>query len=398
MDATEKLVRALSKPDTILFIGAGISRSAGLPGWVELLESFCDYCEGCGKDVEVARTMIEANQFADAAAYITECLDTDEYAEFFRTHDQFHNAAPQPIHHKIMAFGLSCYVTTNYDTLIEDSFAEANPGLSIEVVTNDNTQQLARIRNSSAQNFVYKYHGDINHAGTIVLSSTDYSRVMHEHRIVGATLSGLFASRNVVMLGVGLSDPDLDYILGELNAIYEGNVDTIVSINPNIDDKHKAVIKKTRNIDVVSYAAIDGDHSELDELLDDLLLRVKEFKDSSDPKTAVATHPPEPLSDAIVSQRIDRVSPEDGEDRRIILSAAFWLPPHGADGLFGMTTRIKATLSRESYTRNLEWLVQENFVRISAGLIFPVDKELVEAVAVQRIDDAEILLEGMNDD
>ena len=70
MDVTEKLVRALGKPDTVLFIGSGVSCSAGLPDWRSLLVSLSEYCAEIGKEVAEANELIKQNKFDDAADYL----------------------------------------------------------------------------------------------------------------------------------------------------------------------------------------------------------------------------------------------------------------------------------------------------------------------------------------
>ena len=67
MPAVDALVKALSRSDTILFIGSGVSLHAGLPTWKELITSLSDYSNGIGKDVDGANAAIEHGDYEDAA-------------------------------------------------------------------------------------------------------------------------------------------------------------------------------------------------------------------------------------------------------------------------------------------------------------------------------------------
>ncbi len=401
MDVTEKLVRALGKPDTVLFIGSGVSCSAGLPNWPDLLESYSTFCVGIGKDVAGANDHIRRGNLSEAASYLDAQLNPCERTQFFDQQKSLQDAQPGTLHDRIMAFGLTCFITTNYDELIEKSFAQANPGESLDVVTNDDKQLLARIQSNSAQNFVYKYHGDVSDTESIVLTSISYARIMHTLPIVSDTISTLLKSRSVVMLGMGLQDPDLDFILEQLTQRYGGTIENIFSINPNVDDIERGVIKNSKSIDVISYPSSNGDHSALEDVLASIYKKVSDMKEESEPRTSLSAEENQvhrEFTPENISERIDLIAPDDALLRRKILSACHWNPLNSRDGLFEAVEKLKPDVDSESFERNYKWLAHEGILRFSSGIVFPVDKDFISAVAAQYMGDAEILLAGADDE
>lgn len=401
MDLTERLAKALGKPDTVLFLGSGVSCSVGLPSWPKLLEAFSSYCAGIGKNVSAANNHIDKGNLDKAADCLDLQLQPEERKRFFDQQKIFRGAQPGTLHDRIMAFGLTCFITTNYDALIEKAFTRANPGVSLDVVTNDDVRLLARIPSSSARNFVYKYHGDIADTESIVLTSFRYAEILHSKPIVGQTITTLLHSRSVVMLGMGLQDPDLDFFLEQLTQIYGGMIGDIFSINPDVDDIERDRIKKSKSIDVISYPTSGDDHSALEELLASLYEKVSDMKEESKPKTvtdAEADQVHHEFSPEEISERIDLITPDDALIRRKILSACHWIPPSSCDGLLNAVKKLRPDVTAESFERNYNWLVHEGILRLSSGIVFPLDKDLVAAVAAQYIGDAEILLAGVNDE
>lgn len=398
MDPIDKLIKALSKPDTILFIGSGVSSDADLPNWGNLLTLFSEYCENLNKGVELtaANDAINNERYEFAAGLLDDQITTTERVEFFQSLEVFKNAVPQKIHKLILSFGLDCYITTNYDTLIEDAINQEYPEKNIDIVLSSDIKKLAHIQTNSATNFVYKFHGDINNPESIVFTPQDYADLIHNNRAVKRTLESLMKSREVVMIGVGLNDRDVDLILEDLKILYDGNVDGIYALVGDIDDSTCQFYKKTKGIDVISYnISDDGSHTNLLYLLDELYEKVSD----SQLKAKIDNEVEIPklknlLSDDEVSGILDRISENDAEIRRMILSVIYWAGPISTTLIVSNISRLNSDIEEIDITSNLNWLVAENILRSSSNRIFPNNTSLIETVGMNRIDDAETLLGG----
>jgi len=400
MEPIDKLIKALSKPDTILFIGSGVSCGANLPSWRDLLVSFSEYCEKLNKEVVAANEAIRNEKYEHAAGLLDNQITEDERTEFFQTQDVFKQAEPQEIHKLILSFGLNCFITTNYDTLIEDAIIQATPDNPIDMVLSNNTKKLADIQINTATNFIYKFHGDIGTPKSIVLTSEDYANLIHNNKTVKDTLKTLMKSRDVVMIGVGLNDRDVDLILEELKSLYDGNVDGIYALIGDIDKTECQFYKDSKGIDIISYSILDdGSHANLLDLLDELYGKVSDKQ--SEAKTddeVVKPNLDALLSNDDVSDILDRVTEDDTEIRRMILSIIYWAGPINSTLVIGNIARLNNEFEQVAITSNLNWLIAENILKSFANRIFPVNTKLIETVGMNRIDDAETLLGEVGDE
>lgn len=396
MEPIDKLIKALSKQDTILFIGSGVSSDADLPSWGELLTSFSEYCEQLNKKVAPANEEISNEKYDIAAGLLSNQITTAEKEEFFQTLEAFKHAVPQEIHKLILSFGLDCYITTNFDTLIEDAIIQAHPEKPIDVVLNNNKEKLAKIQTNTATNFIYKFHGDIGNPDSIIFASQDYTDLIHKAPIVKDTLKSLFKSREVVMIGVGLNDPDVKLIFDELNILYDGNVNGLYALMGDVDKTTCDFYKNTQGIDIIPYnISDDGSHTKLLCLLDELYEKVSgsQLKAKTDNEVEIPKLE-NLLSDGEVSGILDRVSEADAEIRRMILSVIYWAGPISTTLIVSNISRLNSDIEEVDITSNLNWLVAENILRSSSNRIFPNNTSLIETVGMNRIDDAETLLGG----
>ena len=131
----EPLRQAIKQEDTILFIGSGISCWSGLPSWTGLLHQLADLLQSSGRDAELVRKEMKQD-LLQAASYGFDQLTPPEIGEFIRRACQFGTATPHEIHRKLVSLGPRCFITTNYDQLLEESLRKWKHGQPFRVVTN----------------------------------------------------------------------------------------------------------------------------------------------------------------------------------------------------------------------------------------------------------------------
>jgi hypothetical protein len=117
----ERLREVLAQPDTVLFIGSGISTWSGLPTWPALIASLADYLERHGIDGGLVRGEAARGDLLQAASYGFHKLTGHQIGEFMRSACKYGVAKPASIHKCIVSLGPRCFITTNYDNLIEES-------------------------------------------------------------------------------------------------------------------------------------------------------------------------------------------------------------------------------------------------------------------------------------
>lgn len=281
-----RLRATLDRPDTILLVGSGASLWSGLPTWEMLLSQLATYVEQLGRDSAAVRDEIKAGDLLLAASYGVHQLDLREFGRFIREATKHPTAKPAEIHKLIASLGPSCFITTNYDRLLEKAIEESGIHSPLSVVTNRQPAEIADILPSYARNFIFKYHGDVEDAASIVLTRDQYRRIQHQYPATIRAFGTLLATRPVVMIGFGLRDLDFLAVKDELAAAFDGQVGEYFAIMPDFDLLRKEYWRKTYRTEIVSYGTArrpDGssDHSGLLELLRSLCGRKNAFESNA---------------------------------------------------------------------------------------------------------------------
>jgi len=271
-----QLKKTLQKKDTLLLIGSGISIWSGLPTWARLIKNLADYLSSLGRDNTSVLKELEKGDLLLAASYGIFQITPREFDIFITDIFNEKNFKPADIHKAIINLGPTSFATSNYDTLLEDAIL-ASPGNRTRprVVTNKNFIAMPQIIQSSSRDFIFKYHGDISDTESIVLTREQYKNLKGQYEIVTQSLSTLFATRPVVMLGFGLRDPDFLSIKDDLAVSFLGQAGEHFAIMSDFSSMEIEYWRRHYNIEVISYSTktdLNGnvDHSELLTLLESL--------------------------------------------------------------------------------------------------------------------------------
>jgi hypothetical protein len=197
-----RLTEVLAQKDTVLFIGSGVSLWAGLPTWSGLIEELAQFIENTpGGNANLVRAEASKGDLLQAASYGMSKLNPYQFGQFIKQACKYATAKPAEIHRKIISLGPSCYITTNYDTLIEDSIRLWKPDSAFRsAITNRQLTATAEIIQSSARDFVFKLHGDAGDAESIILTRKQYAKLMPggEYHTAFKAADTLISSRPVV--------------------------------------------------------------------------------------------------------------------------------------------------------------------------------------------------------
>ena len=144
----ESLIESIKSNECTLFIGSGISTWSGAPSWYKLLLSYSEFLEQKGicndKEKEEILNVIKKGDLLIAASYCKSLSTDADFAEFIKEEFFDKNLKPHKIHRLIISLGSDCFITTNYDSLIENAYQEFRNGLMLRRVNND--QQLNKLQ------------------------------------------------------------------------------------------------------------------------------------------------------------------------------------------------------------------------------------------------------------
>lgn len=289
-----------------LFVGAGLSKAAGLPDWPGLLREPRAEANVPDEvtDLPLVAEYYEQNADGGRAALKAHLLRETAAA----------GAVPGEGHSLLARVPVREIWTTNYDPLIE----LALPGCRLVVRDED-----ARAVGAGATS-VIKVHGSISPgpppvwASEPVISRSDYERYDQDRPRMWALLRASYLTRTMLFLGFSFADPNIDVLL-RLARVYgtaEGDRHLTVIRRP-AEDRVKARLHDLRVRDLedsgVLVCEVDK-HEDLVSLLHALVRRTRP------PRMFVAgSGPPDdlvPWADGIASALAGRRGLADREPRR----------------------------------------------------------------------------------
>lgn len=192
-----------------LFIGAGLSRGAGLPDWDSLLD-----------DPRRQLALPEMTDLPLMAEYVEAAPQYGRQRLEAHVLSQLSLPANEPIprvHGLLARLPVQQVWTTNYDSLLERALAERTPSV---VITDDEIRNLG-----SSRTAVIKMHGSIDDASTPrwaqppIITRGDYERYEIKRPRTWALLRAAYMSRTFLFLGFSFTDPNIEILhrLARLN-------------------------------------------------------------------------------------------------------------------------------------------------------------------------------------
>jgi hypothetical protein len=207
-DAEEDLAQTLAKEARagrlVLFIGAGVSSDAGLPGWQQLLDTLHE-----PELTEVQRECLGKLDPRDRATLIQYELGNREkllekITRRLGKKDRF------GLTHAVLAsLGVEQAITTNYDTLYERACTAPGRGLA---------ESITVLPGQVVENrpWLLKLHGSIDKPDHIVLTRYDYLDLARNHGALFGIVQALLVTKHLLFVGYSLGDEDFHQLVYEI--------------------------------------------------------------------------------------------------------------------------------------------------------------------------------------
>jgi hypothetical protein len=199
-----EVLRITRRGRLIPFIGAGLSKACGCPTWHEYLRALAER----SRDRARILTMIESNQLDDAADALLHSLEPALFNELsdtvFGQRGEIAGAIKFLPH-----ISKSCVLTSNFDTVVEDTYKEANETFERIVIGNVNSDFHRALASGERQ--LLKIHGQIRDTQSRVFCKTEYTRAYGENdfdfnRPLPDILGRVYRNYCLLFVGCGLNN------------------------------------------------------------------------------------------------------------------------------------------------------------------------------------------------
>jgi len=203
----EELKRARTRGFVMPFVGAGMSKSAGLADWKEYLLSKAGIA---GLEVEAVRMRLEVE--GDYERVMDEIVDRLTPSRFARDFERDFRI-PASIDGAIASLPElfdSCVVTTNFDRVLEQVYENAGKAF-VEKVTGRSGPSAFFRAVPAGERYLLKLHGNVDKAAERVLTAREYSEAYGSEGNVNMTfplpkmLRRLFLSYSFLFLGCSMT-------------------------------------------------------------------------------------------------------------------------------------------------------------------------------------------------
>ena len=271
------LVRHLREGRCVLFAGSGLSAWGKLPTWGGLLQHIIGEMRAEEPDspsIEELDRLLEAGKLLEIADYCKEQLGERRYGEIL-TEQLRGDEGDIPEPHRIIAeLPFAAVVTTNYDKLLERTYASLT-GRWPKTPTHLDSDTLGPLLFDGSF-FILKAHGDIDRPDSLVLTASDYREIIHSNPAFNEIFSAILLTNAILFVGYSLNDPDLRMLLDRQLATFQGHVPERYALMSGVGSVECDVLWRTARIKVLPYAA--GQHDEVVNFLNNLQYDLEQYE------------------------------------------------------------------------------------------------------------------------
>jgi SIR2-like domain len=208
----EELVGAVRANEAVLFVGAGVSASLGLPGFKELVH---ELAEELDYDAEVFEQLGGSSTLAEFYD-----LERGGLGELRSQLDVKWNSSSidvslSRVHTLIVKLGFRVIYTTNWDRWLE----KAHEVAGVEYKSIVNVGDLRALQGTPVQ--IVKFHGDFSDDSSLVLTESSYMRRMDFSSPLDIKLRADALSRSLVFVGYSLEDANTRLLLFKIRELWK---------------------------------------------------------------------------------------------------------------------------------------------------------------------------------
>lgn len=277
-----QLVDAVSSGRWVPLIGAGFSKQSSpeVYSWGELLGKLREKCLAEDYVTQEEAAELEAltaqGQFLLVAEHLRRKLSGD-YEEVMKgIYLPAQPFVPSAAHEALFRLKPKLIMTTNYDRLLDDAVARAK-GYAPRSYTYEQAAEVAKWVQGGEPGdvpVIFKLHGDVAVPESLVLTESDYRRLLFRETGYRLVLSAIFLTRTVLMLGFSADDPELRLLLASHREAldYQGTSDfSLLAVEAGSVKQER--LREDFGVRVIPYTPDAADHPELLDFLEALAIQ-----------------------------------------------------------------------------------------------------------------------------
>ena len=207
----QRILNASQNNALTFFVGAGVSKLSGAPTWKELIDAISVKLELLPPIKYSSDEFLQIPQMF----YYSLGENKAEYYKFVKEQLYSSSLFPNAIHREMLNLNPVSFITTNYDTLLEDAAIQYCQ--SFKVVSRDED-----VPTIFGDRFILKLHGDFTH-NNFVLKEEDYLNYSENFKLIETLVKSIFSTNTVVFIGYGLNDYNIKLILNWTKTLLQGN-------------------------------------------------------------------------------------------------------------------------------------------------------------------------------
>lgn len=273
LESIKAIRNAQERNQLVVFVGAGVSKNSGLPSWGELVKSIaekigyyhqdpCNECESRNAKCPLGECKrlydFSQDEFLRIPEYFFQSDLSNDHIEYYHHIVETLNVdgVPNAIDEEIFNLLPHHIITTNYDSLLEDS---SNISRKLYTVVSEDRDLLSH----ASEHYIIKMHGDLDIPHTMVLKESDYINYEQDHPLISTFIRSLLVNHTFLFLGYSLNDYNLNLIIGWINYFQKkykvAERPKSFLIDSRLPTEHEQLRLEAKNIYIVNTSEVPSE-------------------------------------------------------------------------------------------------------------------------------------------
>ena len=271
------LILALARRRAVVVIGSGVSANCknldgkSPPTWGEFLKKSYKKLE---KKLDFLSQSLNQYDYLSACDYLKTEYGT-KWPALLRENfvdPKFSHAA---IHEHIFNLDSRIVISLNFDRVYDTYAIKSTDGSAI--IKNYYDEDIRQVLAGNGT-YILKPHGSIDNIPKMIFTLSDYSKERVSSANFYEMLSSLLHTHTFLLVGCGLSDPDVQLMFEDYRNKYSECPHYMTYPSP-IHDRQIELIQRTRGINMLRYAAKEN-HKDLADSLSSLAVIVADARNA----------------------------------------------------------------------------------------------------------------------